>query len=582
MKRVLKTMPIALLTLLFVLTLAFAVLTGTTVLSKTTDGVAEAAYDALSPEQKALVPQETVNALAADEQTYAAKSGDAKKLYIALLVVLAIALCVSICFLCFQVIKSKKGKKHEKVMSSVLAIPVILAASYYASAPFIAIYILAGLLVASIVANIAVATSNKKKKEASKAQKAEQKAKKQADEPHDDAKNYVCIADDSEPPYDLRHDVEPEPEQPAEEPVEEPEQPAEEPVQEEPAEEPAEEPVQEDEPVAEEPVEEAEEPEEEVAADSADEDEKAAEEELEQVEEPTEELETVEDVKVEEPVTLKQSMSVARHNVGHKSQIGKEFCASYLEEKYEDAAETNRRDNYTSTGLPLADTHYALGDKTRKCFVYVYDLEETSMLLINSDEELASELNKRHGNVHKSAFPKSKDQWYSVALDDSYTEDEVRDILDRCFKHAGGKYEEELSLKESLAIAKNVKTEKSTHTTTKKSICEYLAGKYGDEVEINTRANYTVTGLPLADTHYVKGEDGKNRCFVYVYETQGSMMLLVKANHEFAKKLSKEHANVHRSAFPKSKEPWNSVVLDDSFSDDEVHALLDDVIALNK
>ena len=555
MKRVLKTMPIALLTLLFVLTLAFAVLTGTTVLSKTTDGVAEAAYDALSPEQKALVPQETVNALAADEQTYAAKSGDAKKLYIALLVVLAIALCVSICFLCFQVIKSKKGKKHEKVMSSVLAIPVILAASYYASAPFIAIYILAGLLVASIVANIAVATSNKKKKEASKAQKAEQKAKKQADEPHDDAKNYVCIADDSEPTYDLRHD-------PVEEPSEEPEQ----------AEEPVEEPAEESE----------EEPEEEVAADSADEDENTAEEELEQEEEPAEELETVEVVKVEEPVTLKQSMSVARHNVGHKSQIGKEFCASYLEEKYEDAAETNRRDNYTSTGLPLADTHYALGDKTRKCFVYVYDLEETSMLLINSDEELASELNKRHGNVHKSAFPKSKDQWYSVALDDSYTEDEVRDILDRCFKHAGGKYEEELSLKESLAIAKNVKAEKRTHTTTKKSICEYLAGKYGDEVEINTRANYTVTGLPLADTHYVKGEDGKNRCFVYVYETQGSMMLLVKANHEFAKKLSKEHANVHRSAFPKSKEPWNSVVLDDSFSDDEVHALLDDVIALNK
>ena len=570
-------MPIALLTVLFVLTLAFAVLTGTTVLSKATDGVAEAAYDALSPEQTALMPQETVTTLEADEQTYAAKSGDAKKLYIALLVVLAIALCVSICFLCFQFIKRKKGKKQEKVMSSVLVVPVILAASYYASAPFIAIYILAGLLVVSIVANIAVAMSNKKKKEASKAQKAEQKAKKQADEPHDDAKNYVCIADDSEPTYDLRHDPveEPSEEPAAEEPAQEPEQVEEEPVQEEPAEEPVEEP-------AEEPVEEAEEPEEEVAADSADEDEKAAEEELEQVEEPAEELETVEDVKVEEPVTLKQSMSVARHNVGHKSQIGKEFCASYLEEKYEDAAETNRRDNYTSTGLPLADTHYALGDKTRKCFVYVYDLEETSMLLINSDEELASELNKRHGNVHKSAFPKSKDQWYSVALDDSYTEDEVRDILDRCFKHAGGKYEEELSLKESLAIAKNVKSEKSTHTTTKKSICEYLAGKYGDEVEINTRANYTVTGLPLADTHYVKGEDGKNRCFVYVYETQGSMMLLVKANHEFAKKLSKEHANVHRSAFPKSKETWNSVVLDDSFSDDEVHALLDDVIALNK
>ena len=565
---------------------------------------ARKAYDALSPEQKALMPQETVTALEADEQTYAAKSGDAKKLYIALLVVVAIALCASICFLCFQFIKGKKGKKQEKVMSSVLALPVILAASYYASAPFLAIYILAGLLVVSIVANIAVAMSNKKKKEASKAQKAKQaqKAKKQADEPHDDAKNYVCIADDSEPTYDLRHD-------PVEEPSEEPEQPEEEPEQ---AEEPveaeeggandgdnsAEEPAQTEEGGATASVDSAEEPEK--AQDEQEpeqpaqaeeveqgdevqvEEEQDSEAELEQEEEPAEELETVEDVKVEEPVTLKQSMSVARHNVGHKSHIGKEFCANYLEEKYKDCAETNRRDNFTSTGLPLADTHYALGDKSRKCFVYVYDLEETSMLLLNSDEELASELNRKHGNVHKSAFPKSKDQWYSVALDDSYTEEEVKDALDRCFKHAGGKFEEELSLKESLALAKNVKAEKTTHTTTKKSVCEYLAGKYGDEVALNTRDNYTSTGLPLADTHYVHGEDGKDRCFVYVYETQGSMMLLVRANYDFAKALKKNHPNVHKSAFPKSKEPWNSIILDDSFSDEEVHKLLDDVIALNK
>ena len=33
---------------------------------------------------------------------------------------------------------------------------------------------------------------------------------------------------------------------------------------------------------------------------------------------------------------------------------------------------------------------------------------------------------------------------------------------------------------------------------------------------------------------------------------------------------------------PKAKEPWNMVLLDDSFSNEEVHQLLDDVIALNK
>ncbi|MBR4800711.1 MAG: hypothetical protein IK048_03480 [Clostridia bacterium] len=374
-----------------------------------------------------------------------------------------------------------------------------------------------------------------------KNQQSEQKPKRAKVVVSDDARNYVCIADDDEPV------VKPQPVKEV--------KPAPAPVKEEPKKAPVKETVEEA-------------------------DERAQEEELENEEEPVEELETVEDVKVEEPVTLKQSMAVARHNAGHKSTIGKKFCADYLEEKHEDNAETNRRENFTSTGLPLADTHYAVNDKKKKCFVYVYELEETSMLLINSDEKLADELNHKHGNVHKSAFPKSKDQWYSVALDDTYTEEEVQDILDRCFKHAGGKDKADgLSLKESLALAKTVK---SAHAQSKKTICDYLSGKYGDEVEINTRENYTSTGLPLADTHYVKDAKGKNVCFVYVYETDGSMMLLIKANEDFAKGLKENHANVNKSAFPKAKEAWHMVLLDDSFSDDEVHKLLDDVILLNK
>ncbi|MBO4381261.1 MAG: hypothetical protein J5815_03820 [Clostridia bacterium] len=378
----------------------------------------------------------------------------------------------------------------------------------------------------------------------SKKNQVEQKPKRAKVVPSEDALNYVCIASDDEPAAKPKKEVKPAP-APA---------PAPAPVKEEPKKAPAKETVEEQ-------------------------DERAQEEELENEEEPVEELETVEDVKVEEPVTLKQSMAVARHNVGHKSKIGKKFCADYLEEKYKQNAETNRRENFTSTGLPLADTHYAVNDKKKKCFVYVYDLEETSMLLINSDEKLADELNHKHGNVHKSAFPKSKDQWFSVALDDSYTEEEVQDILDRCYKGAGGRDADELSLKESLALAKTVK---SAHTMTKKAICEYLEGKYGDEVEINTRENYTSTGLPLADTHYVKDAKGKSVCFVYVYETDGSMMLLIKANQDFAKALKESHENVHKSAFPKAKEAWHMVLLDDSFSNEEVHKLLDDVLSLNK
>lgn len=372
----------------------------------------------------------------------------------------------------------------------------------------------------------------------SKKNQNEQKPKRAKVVVSDDARNYVCICADDEPAKPVK--------------VEEP-KPA--PVKEEPKKALVKETVEEQ-------------------------DERAQEEELAAEEEPAEELETVEDVKVEEPVTLKQSMAVARHNVGHKSKIGKKFCAEYLEGKYEENAETNRRENFTSTGLPLADTHYAVNDKKKKCFVYVYELEETSMLLINSDEKLADELNHKHGNVHKSAFPKSKDQWYSVALDDSYTDEEVQDILDHCFKHAGGRDKADgLSLKESLALAKTVK---SAHTQSKKTICDYLAGKYGYEVELNTRENYTSTGLPLADTHYVKSAKGKSVCFVYVYETDGSMMLLIKANEDFAKSLKENHANVNKSAFPKAKEAWHMVLLDDSFSDEEVHKLLDDVMSLNK
>lgn len=280
----------------------------------------------------------------------------------------------------------------------------------------------------------------------------------------------------------------------------------------------------------------------------------------------------------EKRVSLAQSMALARENKDHKSLIGKEFCASYLEQKHAGSVEINRRENQTSTGLPLADTHFAVEGSKRKCFVYVYETEGSPMLLINAKESLAKEIMERHQNVHLSAFPKSKDAWYSLLLDDTYTEEEVGYILDRCLASALGKEDGSLSLKESLALAKSAK---GKHTFDKKAICEYLS-KYGDEVELNARGDFTVTGLPLADTHYVKLEEGKKKCFVYVYQTGGAMMLLIKANPDYVESLRLQHPEVHDSAFPKSKEPWNSVVLDDTYSDDDVRKLLDDLVIMNR
>ena len=160
----------------------------------------------------------------------------------------------------------------------------------------------------------------------------EQKPKRAKIVAPEDARNYVCIADDDEPVKPAKKVEEVVAPKPAPAPKPEPKKAP-----------------------AKETVEEA--------------DERAQEEEFAAEEEPVEELATVEDVKAEEAVTLKQSLAVARHNAdaGHKTQIGKKFCADYLDEKYKQNAETNRRENYTSTGLPLADTHYAVNDKKKKC-----------------------------------------------------------------------------------------------------------------------------------------------------------------------------------------------------------------------
>ncbi len=42
----------------------------------------------------------------------------------------------------------------------------------------------------------------------------------------------------------------------------------------------------------------------------------------------------------------------------------------------------------------------------------------------------ASELKKRHPQVHLSAFPKQKDTWYSLIIDDTYTKQDFDKILD--------------------------------------------------------------------------------------------------------------------------------------------------------
>ena len=128
-----------------------------------------------------------------------------------------------------------------------------------------------------------------------------------------------------------------------------------------------------------------------------------------------------------------------------------------------------------------------------------------------------------------------------------------------------------ISLKDSMDLAKATA---SSHKFNKAYICNYLKGR--EDIELSTRENYTKTGLPLADTHYVI-KDGKRICFAYVYETEGSIILLAKMDSDYANKLKQKHENINLSAFPKQKNTWYSLIIDDTYTKEEFEQILDDI-----
>ena len=293
--------------------------------------------------------------------------------------------------------------------------------------------------------------------------------------------------------------------------------------------------------------------------------EEEAEKELESEKDDTiEEIEAKE--KSHEALTLKDSLVLAKAtNSSH--QFSKKFIANYLRTK--DIVEVNERENYTKTGLPLADTHYVDGKDGKKCFAYVYETEGSIILLAKMDENYAEKLQQKHSQINKSAFPKQKNTWYSLILDDTYTAKEVEGILDELIGEV--KEDAGMSLKESIALAKA----NTSHSFSKQYVCDYLKDK--PNIEVNTRENYTKTGLPLADTHYVE-KDGKKIFFEYIYEIEGTIILLGKMNTKYANSLKKKHPNVTLSAFPKQADTWYSLIIDDTYTKEDLDTVIDDLI----
>ena len=56
-------------------------------------------------------------------------------------------------------------------------------------------------------------------------------------------------------------------------------------------------------------------------------------------------------------------------------------------------------------------------------------------------------------------------------------------------------------------------------------------------------------------------------------------MMLIKVSSKLGNKFAKGHSTVNLSAFPKSKESWYSVIVDDSFTNEDVEAILDESFA---
>ena len=58
------------------------------------------------------------------------------------------------------------------------------------------------------------------------------------------------------------------------------------------------------------------------------------------------------------------------------------------------------------------------------------------MMLMRLNEEYAENLRASGNKIQRSAFPKSKDAWYTVILDDTYTDATVKKLLDDAYDQA--------------------------------------------------------------------------------------------------------------------------------------------------
>ena len=134
--------------------------------------------------------------------------------------------------------------------------------------------------------------------------------------------------------------------------------------------------------------------------------------------------------------TLKESLSIMDALVS-QSRVTKKSICDFLSATYGDKVELNNRPNRTKNDrLPMADTHYALVDGKKICFVYVYQNAAGGvLLLVKTNKEHYKMIAEKHAGVKRSTFPR-RGEWYSIIVDDTYHEQEIYKILSDAFSIA--------------------------------------------------------------------------------------------------------------------------------------------------
>ncbi len=153
---------------------------------------------------------------------------------------------------------------------------------------------------------------------------------------------------------------------------------------------------------------------------------------------PVKEEEPVSEEEPEEEVgaTLKESFSIMDALVS-QSRVTKKSICDYLSATYGDKVILNNRPNRTKNDrLPMADTHYAVVNGKKVCFVYVYQNAAGGvLLLVKTTKDHYKLIAEKHSGVKRSAFPR-RGEWYSIIVDDTYYEQEIYKILSDAFSIA--------------------------------------------------------------------------------------------------------------------------------------------------